>query len=193
LTGRRHDCLPYLAQRWVKMVGDFAEFYATRKDAVLRAVVATTGDRTGAEDAVAGAFTRAVARLAEHPSPTAWVIRTALNVYRSWWRRLRRERTTDEIPAAAETGGYEVDGGSGSDSNLDVRRLVANLPTRQREVLALRVLADLPAHEVGAMLGIEPATVHVHLHRALAALRRNMLPAQPIAAEHKSGAALGEL
>ena len=171
------------------MVGDFTEFYATHKDAVLRAVVAATGDRTGAEDAVAEAFTRAYARwarVAEHPSPTAWVIRTALNVYRSWWRRLRRER-------AAEPGGYAVEPRDDSDTYLDVRRLVANLPNRQREVLALRVLADLSAHEVGAVLGIEPATVHVHLHRALATLRRHMQPAQPLAAEDKSGAAMGEL
>ena len=176
-------------------MGDFAEFYATRKDAVLRAVVAATGDRTGAEDAVAEAFTRAYARwvrVAEHPSPTAWVIRTALNVYRSWWRRRRRERVTGELAVAAEPGGCEVDGHGDSDAHLDIRRLVASLPRRQREVLALRVLADLPAHEVGAVLGIEPATVDVHLHRALTALRRHLLPAQPVTADDRSGAAMGE-
>ena len=175
---------------------DFAEFYATRKDAVLRAVVAATGDRTGAEDAVAEAFTRAYARwarVAEHPSPTAWVIRTALNVYRSWWRRLRRERPSEELAAAADPGGYGVDGHGAGGIDVDIRRLVANLPRRQREVLALRVLADLPAHEVGAVLGIEPATVHVHLHRALQALRRHMRPPQPVIAEDKSRAEMGEL
>ncbi|HEX6871999.1 MAG TPA: sigma-70 family RNA polymerase sigma factor [Micromonosporaceae bacterium] len=177
-------------------MGDFAEFYATRKDAVLRAVVAATGDRTGAEDAVAEAFTRAYARwarLAEHPSPTAWVTRAALNVYRSWWRRLRRERPTDELAAVAEPSGHEPDGTAGNDIDLNIRRLVAKLPRRQREVLALRVLADLSADEVAAVLGIESATVHVHLHRALSVLRRHMLARQPVPADDKSRAAMGEL
>lgn len=150
---------------------EFADFYAARKDAVLRAVVAVTGDRPGAEDAVAEAFTRAYARwarVAEHPSPTAWVSRTALNAYRSGWRRLRRERPVDPVPPgrqpAAERGSEGLD--------LDLRRLVMSLPRRQREVVALRILADLSAHQVGAVLGIETATVHVHLHRALESLRQ---------------------
>jgi RNA polymerase sigma-70 factor (ECF subfamily) len=53
----------------------------------------------------------------------------------------------------------------------ELKVLIARLPRRQREVVALRVLADLSAEETGALLGIAPATVHVHLHRALAALR----------------------
>jgi len=176
-------------------MGDFAEFYAARKDAVLRAVIAATGDSSGAEDAVAEAFTRAYARwdrVSEHPSPTAWVIRTALNAYRSWWRRLRRERPSDEL--AAEPAGHGADGhGNSSDAALDIRRLVANLPTRQREVVALRVLADLPAHEVAAVLGIGPATVHVHLHRALEALRQYIRLPQPDTAADKARAGMGEL
>ncbi len=186
--------MAYLAERPVVAMGDFAEFYATRKDAVLRAVVAATGDRTGAEDAVAEAFTRAYARwarVAEHPAPTAWVIRTALNAYRSWWRRLRRERPSDQMAAAAEPGGHGADGHGECGIDLDIRRLVANLPSRQREVLALRVLADLSAQEVGAVLGIEPATVHVHLHRALDALRQHMPPPQGVIAVDKSGAEKG--
>jgi len=175
-------------------MGDFADFYAVRKDAVLRAVVAATGDRLGAEDAVAEAFTRAYARwdrVAEHPSPTAWVIRTALNAYRSWWRRLRRERPSDEL--ATEPARHGADGHGNSDAAVDLRRLVANLPTRQREVVALHVLADLPAHEVAAVLGIEPATVYVHLHRALKALRQHVRPPQPATADDKARAEVGEL
>jgi RNA polymerase sigma factor (sigma-70 family) len=162
-----------MAQRHrVEAMDDFAEFYAARKDPVLRAVVAATGDRSGSEDAVAEAFTRAYARWAQvavHPSPTAWVLRTALNAYRSVWRRLWRERTSNLVadpPEATTPEGLDP----------DLRRLVANLPTRQRQVVALRVLADLSAPEVGAVLGISTATVHVHLHRGLEALRQSALP-----------------
>jgi RNA polymerase sigma-70 factor (ECF subfamily) len=152
---------------------DFTEFYAARKDAVLRAVTAATGDRPGAEDAVAEAFVRAYsrwARVASHPSPTAWVLRTAYNTYRSGWRRIRRELPGE---AAVEPRSASGENGFGSaDLGLDMRRLVAGLPRRQREVVALRVLADLSAHDVGAVLGIRTATVDVHLHRALRTMRQ---------------------
>lgn len=95
----------------VEAMGEFADFYASRKDAVLRAVLATTGDRSGAEAAVAEAFTRAYARWAQvaaHPSPTAWVVRTALNYYRSLWRRLRWERRSDRATAVGRVLGIAI-------------------------------------------------------------------------------------
>ncbi|GHJ48803.1 RNA polymerase [Catellatospora sp. TT07R-123] len=146
---------------------DFGEFYAARKDAVYRAVLVATRGAPGAEDAVAEAFTRAFAHWATvraHPNPVAWVLRTALNEQRSWWRRLRREVLAEPPEVGVEPGAY-----AGLDARL--RALVLALPRRQREVLALRVLADLSAEETGGVLRITAATVHVHLHRALAALR----------------------
>jgi RNA polymerase sigma-70 factor (ECF subfamily) len=150
------------------MSEDFEAFYAARKDAVLRAVFAASGDRDRAEDAAAEAFTRAYAdweRVREHANPTAWVMRVALNVHRSWWRRLRRELLGESVerpaPVPASVGGF--------DGRLQA--LIAGLPGRQRAVLALRVLADLSPEETGELLGIAPATVHVHLHRALGTLR----------------------
>src|SRR5262245_50281667 len=62
------------ARRW--SMDDFGEFYAARKDRVLRAVLLSVGDRVAAEDAVAEAFARACARWSRvrtHPNPTAWV------------------------------------------------------------------------------------------------------------------------
>ncbi|GIH07947.1 RNA polymerase [Rhizocola hellebori] len=162
---------------------DFGDFYLSRKDAVLRAVLAATADRAGAEDAVAEAFARAYSRWAkvrEHPNPAGWVVLTALNVRRSWWRRWRRELLSDappEPPANVAENGL-------SDQ---MRSAVLALPRRQREVVALRVLCGFAIDEVGEILGIAPATVHVHLHRALAALRNGLgLAAQPAGAEGKA-------
>lgn len=149
---------------------DFSEFYAVRKDAVLRAVLAATRGQRGAEDAVAEAFARAYARwdsVRGHPNPSAWVLRTALNEQRSWWRRLYRE-----VPAV-DSDVHTVDGAS-DELSRDIRRLILALPKRQREVVALRILADLSAEETASLLRIAPATVHVHLHRALANLRTQL-------------------
>ena len=156
----------------VAMNDDFEVFYSARKDAVLRAVLAATGDRARAEDAVAEAFTQAYARwdrVRRHANPTAWVMRVALNSHRSWWRRTHREFPGEPpdraLPGPAQDGQLLDD---------QLRGLVAQLPGRQRTVLALRVLADLSAEEVGELLGIAPATVHVHLHRAVGALRARL-------------------
>ena len=59
----------------------------------MRAVCAVVGDRRLAEDLVAEGFARAWAswsKVSKHPAPRAWVLRTALNLRVSWWRRRRR-------------------------------------------------------------------------------------------------------
>jgi DNA-directed RNA polymerase specialized sigma24 family protein len=151
---------------------DFIEFFATSRHGVFRAVFAATGTYAGAEDAVAEAYARGYAswaRLRDHPNPTAWLVRTALNVHRSTWRRLRRELLglvgPDRSWVPAEVG---VD--------PSVAAAVRALPQRQREVVALRLLADLDAKATGEVLGISAATVDVHLHRALTRLRRELGP-----------------
>src|SRR5262245_23577694 len=73
---------------------DFAEFYGTSRDECLRAVLVVVGDQDIAQEVVAEAFARACASwrtVSGHPAPAAWVMRTALNVNVSRWRRHRRE------------------------------------------------------------------------------------------------------
>lgn len=146
---------------------EFAEFYEAARDDCLRAVHAGVGDRQLAEDLVAEAFARAWAswrKVSRHPSPRAWVVRTALNTHVSWWRRRRREIAWDgheiEAPAA---------GGGGLDSGLVTA--LRGLPTRQREVIALRVFLDLDTATTAKTLGIAEGTVTAHLARAVATLR----------------------
>ena len=150
---------------------DFAEFFAATRHIAFRAVLAATGSRAAAEDALAEAYARGYANwstLREHPQPTAWILRTALNAHRSVWRRLRREVLMSAVP----DGPASPDGTGGLDAR--VRGAVAALPRRQRETVALRLLADLSAEETAAVLGLATSTVHVHLHRALVALRARL-------------------
>jgi RNA polymerase sigma factor (sigma-70 family) len=162
-------------------VDDFAEFFVARRDIAFRAVLVAVGDRATAEDAVSEAFARAYQRwsaVREHTNPTAWVIRTALNVSHSWWRRRRREFLT---PETAEPRSYLPPSSDRLDETLTAA--IEALPRRQREVVAMRLLADMSADETGQLLGISAATVHVHLHRALDALRRDMAVTPVIATE----------
>ena len=155
-----------------QQTGEFAEFYLTSQDGCLRAVYASVGDRLLAEDLVAEAFSRAWAswrKVSGHPAPQAWIVRTALNTHVSWWRRRRREVAWDGHDAA------NADAVAGTDAvtllDEQVLAAVRDLPTRQREVLALRVFLDLDTETTARTLGIAPGTVTAHLSRAVATLR----------------------
>jgi RNA polymerase sigma-70 factor (sigma-E family) len=144
----------------------FAEFFATSWDPCLRAVTASIGNVTLAEDQVAEAFARAWLswhRVSRHPAPRAWVVRTALNTGASWWRRRRRETPLT---------GYDVEASASESHGLDGALLTAlrRLPARQREVIVLRVFLDLDIDTTARHLGIAPGTVRAHLSRATAAL-----------------------
>jgi RNA polymerase sigma-70 factor (ECF subfamily) len=156
---------------------EFEEFYQASRDVCLRAVLASTGDRQLAEDLVAEAFTRAWVSwhsVSRHPTPRAWVVRTALNTRVSWWRRRRREVVMD--------GGHEVagiDDPPDLESGLDPGLLTAlrQLPQRQREVIVYRVFLDLDTKTTAKVLGIAPGTVTAHLSRAVATLRDHLITA----------------
>jgi RNA polymerase sigma-70 factor (sigma-E family) len=154
---------------------EFAEFYAASKDRCLRAAVASGLRPAAAEEAVAEAFARAWAgwsKVRTLHSPSAWVVRTAVNADISWWRRRRREVVTDAAldGAVAAKNGDRGDRGDRGDLLDAVRRL----PPRQREVVVLRYLLDLDTAGTAAWLGIAAGTVTAHLHHALATLRADL-------------------
>lgn len=148
----------------------FGEFYALRKDPVYRAVLLATRRPTDAEDAVADAFVRACERwdvLRNHPDPNAWVMRTAMNRFISGWRRWRREQPDPpDLPMLVPDQAGSLD--------PYLLRLLWRLPRRQREVIALRILADLDGRATATALGIAAGTVGVHLARGLATLRQGL-------------------
>jgi RNA polymerase sigma-70 factor (sigma-E family) len=152
---------------------EFAEFYRVSRDSCLRAVTAVVGDREVAEEQVAEAFTRAWTswgKVRRHATPRAWVVRTALNLGVSRWRRRRREVPLADHDAAAAAG---------LSNGVDPVLIAAlrRLPARQREVLALRIFLDLDTETTAKVIGIAPGTVTAHLSRAVAALRRDLSPA----------------
>ena len=152
---------------------EFADFFAASWDPCLRAVAASTGNMTLAEDQTAEAFARAWAswrKVRRHPAPRAWVVRTALNAGASWWRRCRKETAlTSHDVAAADSAGTGLD--------TAVLTALRRLPARQREVIVLRVLLDLDIDATARQLGLAQGTVRAHLSRAMTALRHELAPA----------------
>ena len=90
----------------------------------------------------------------------------------------RRARRGDSAPYDAEGDGRTT--GSAEDDALDrlgderVRELLATLSEEQRDVLLLRVVADLSLEQTAAALGKRVGAVKALQHRALGALRRLM-------------------
>jgi len=155
----------------------FAEFYRGARDECFRAVLVSVGDKDTAQDLVDEAFARACAswrKVGRHPAPAAWVVRTALNVNISRWRRRRREVAVPDLGAVADVPSSY---GAG-DGPVDPRIMAAllRLPARQRQVVALRLFLDLDTDCTAQALGVAPSTVKAHLARALTALRADLVP-----------------
>ena len=154
---------------------DFAEFYRSFRDECLRAVLVIVGDQDSAQEVVAEAFARACASwrtVSGHPAPAAWVVRTALNVNVSRWRRRRREVPVPDLVVLADQPTAET----GVEDPVDPQIMAAllRLPARQRQVIALRLILDLDTGGTAQVLGIRPNTVMVHMARALATLRTDL-------------------
>ncbi len=111
--------------------------------------------------------------------------------FRSWVFTIAHHRIVDERRTQARRprmsdlagGAEEVEAGhagSAEDEALRAlgaeraRRLLQRLSPDQRDVIALRVVADLPVEEVARALGKQPGAVRALQHRGLAALRREL-------------------
>lgn len=153
---------------------DFDLWFRATLDRVRRAARRVVQSDAEADDIAAEAFARALVRWAsvrDLPHRDAWVVRVASNLALDSVRtRSRRERILI-VQRAAEAVG---DGTEASAERMALVLALADLPRRQREVIALRYLVGLPEAEVAAALGLSSNTVKTHLSRALATLRQRM-------------------
>ena len=128
------------------------------------------GSRPEAEDAAQEALVRTCLkwRRAEgHAEP--WVATVASRVAIDAWRR--RQRRPSESGAALVGDGLAL-----VEDRVQLNEALRSLPRRQREVVVLRYLADLPEATVAAALGCTAGTVKQHASRGLAGLRRQLEP-----------------
>ena len=128
------------------------------------------GNLTEAEEVVAEAFARAVQHqraFARLDNPEAWLRTVAVNVSRS---RFRRSRLAAVRGRGEARGRDEVRHPVLDDDRLALVAALRQLPTTQREAIALHYLADLPIHEVATATGSPVGTVKARLSRGRAAL-----------------------
>jgi RNA polymerase sigma factor (sigma-70 family) len=95
----------------------------------------------------------------------AWLFKVNANLA---LRRLKKRRRPVLAPVAWTSSSSPEDEVT---SRLALQGVVAGLPRRQRQVLVLRYLADLPEEDVARALGINIGSVKTHASRGRATLR----------------------
>src|SRR6266511_2604866 len=127
-----------------------------------RSLLAYSGDREIASDAMAEAFAQALGRGAAVESPERWVWRAAFRIAAGELRNRSRQvpiSSTDSTP-------YEM-----PEPAVDLIRALARLSPNQRAVAILHLYADYRTRDVARILGISQTTVRVHLSQARRRLR----------------------
>lgn len=133
---------------------DFDAIWRDTGPTLWRAVRAYSGGRRDvADDAVAEAFARAIARDGQIREPVPYLYRTAFRIAAAELRRDRGERERRDEPMEEEP------------SLVDLGPALRRLSPSQRAAVYLHYAADLPVREVATLMGTSAAAVRVHLMR----------------------------
>lgn len=100
-------------------------------------------------------------------NPQGYLYMIATNLVRDHWRKMERERRAMSKAAADADRGALVD----PSQDVDVRELIAGLPTRLREPFLLRYYAGFGVKEIAAQLKKPEGTIKADLYHARAKLK----------------------
>jgi RNA polymerase sigma-70 factor (sigma-E family) len=143
----------------------YCEFFAARQRSFMRTAYAMLGSWTAAEDATQQTFTALYTKW-PRISPDrieAYARRVLVNTCIGIYRQRSREILRGEVP---ERGVREE-----HDERLALLAALTQLTARDRAVLALRFLDDLPVAEVALILDVPEGTVKSQTSRALGRLQ----------------------
>jgi RNA polymerase sigma-70 factor (ECF subfamily) len=146
----------------------FEVFFADEHARLFGALCLVTGDRSEAEEIMQDAFLRLWERwdrVATIDDPSAYLFRTAMNVFRNRYRRasLALRKTISMPPTEDALATVE-------DRDVVVRAL-RDLTPDQRAAVVLTGYVGLTSEEAGKVLGMRASTVRTLATRARAAIR----------------------
>ena len=121
-------------------------------------------DQTASEIAME-AFTRLLGRLRKVDDPVGYLYVIAANLVRDHWRRTKRER--DGMRVLQQERPAEQTGG-----DLELRRLVEQLPERLRITVLLYYYAGFPIGDIARLTDRPTGTVKSDLFQARTVLRK---------------------
>jgi RNA polymerase sigma-70 factor (ECF subfamily) len=151
----------------------FDEFFQGSFRRLFTAMCLVTGDRHEAEEIAQDAFVRVFERwdrVSIGADPTGYLFRTAMNVFRSRYRRamLALRRGLSLAPAATDDLGAV-------ETRDAVVRLLQGLEPNQRAAVLLTAILDYSAEEAGQILGIRASSVRSLTTRARARMKHEVV------------------
>ena len=134
-------------------------------------------DRGRAEEMAQTAFVKAYRSLDQWRGGgefSSWLFAVAANVYRSEMRRKRPPALP--LEAALDVSGSDSTDArdAGGERGELVRRAVARLPDKYRDVLVLFYFHEMDVQETALSLGVAEGTVKARLHRGRKLLRKRL-------------------
>ena len=153
---------------------DWEALYARELPRIYNFFRFRVGDDATAEDLTSVTFEKAWRGRDKYRRDLAkfstWLYAIARNVATDHYRRSRVEVPIEEA-AERRTGTTPEDDALRRSEFERLAALLAELPAREREVLALRYGAEKSNREIAALTGLGESNVGTIVHRAVAALR----------------------
>ncbi|RJL33243.1 SigE family RNA polymerase sigma factor [Bailinhaonella thermotolerans] len=148
---------------------DYVAYVTARLPSLRRLAYNLCRDEHRADDLVQNTITRLYVHWTRsreandlHRYVDKMLVRCFLNDQRlGWWTRVRLTARPAELPVA----------GADLETRAVVQAALALVPPRQRAVLVLRFLCDLPVTEIAELLGCSEGNVKSQTARGLARLR----------------------
>ena len=143
-------------------------------------IVRMVDDQATAEDVFQDTWVRVVRNIGSFRGDcrfSTWLFQIALNLCRNQMRSRARRTFVDIEDASYLAEDPEVDGMKILQAQK-VRRLVASLPPKMREVIVLRYYHNKTDVEIAEVTGLTPGTVKSRLHRATELLRSKIESAE---------------
>ena len=104
-------------------------------------------------------------------SVRSWLYRIAINASLTWIRDHKREQASEILEDALVTTGHADQAIAAGQDAKRLRAAIAQLPTKQKMVLELRVFDDLSFKEVAELAACSENTAKVNFHYAVKKLR----------------------
>jgi len=144
--------------------GRVHDAWVAHHERLWRALLAWSGDRDVASDALAEAFAQAIRRGEAIDDVGRWVWRAAFRI--AGGSLVDRQRTSGSLPRSEGPDERIL-----PDEAVVLIDALGRLGAAERELVVFSVVGGWPAAEIGALLDIRPGTVRVRLHRAMTKLR----------------------
>lgn len=182
------DVVPFDADRTAveaakRDPGAFEQLYRKYVAQIYGLALYETRDPHAAEDITEGVFLQALTALprfhergeGEASTFKVWLYAIARNAVANHRRRQRRH-PEEPIELALALPAPD-DPAAAAETRLEARRAleaVLELPPERRQAVVLRLVNELSAREIGAIMGKSEGAVRVLIHRALVSVRERM-------------------